>query len=129
MTQPPSILETLVNAAQQHTPANFAQRGTIRQGKSDLLVVGLDNGNDALKGAVLTEEGRLVTLRIPTAIREALIVRGGKQEVTYTIGETPSGLVTPPSITMAMGCLLARPTSALSIHACGCFSPLVWLSY
>ncbi len=88
MTQPPSILETLVNAAQQHTPANFAQRGTIRQGKSDLLVVGLDNGNDALKGAVLTEEGRLVTLRIPTAIREALVVRGGKQEVTYTIGET-----------------------------------------
>jgi hypothetical protein len=88
MMQPQSILEMLVNAAQQHTPVNFAQRGTIRQGKADLLVVGLDNGNDALKGAVITEEGCLVTARIPTAIREALVVRGGKQEVTYTIGET-----------------------------------------
>ncbi len=88
MSQVHSILDTLVTAATEGVPATFAQQGVIRQGKADLLVVGLDNGNDALKGAVLTNTGQLVTVRIPTAFREALIVQGGKQEVAYTSGAT-----------------------------------------
>ena len=75
-------------AAARGEPAQFPIRSTIRHGKQDLLVVGLDNGNDALKGAVLAEDGRLVTIRIPTAFREALTIRGGKQEVAYTSSDT-----------------------------------------
>ena len=83
-----SILQELSAAAARGEPAQFPVRNTIRQGKQELLVVGLDNGNDALKGAMLAEDGRLVTIRIPTAFREALTIRGGKQEVAYTSGDT-----------------------------------------
>ena len=37
---------------------------------------------------MLAEDGRLVTVRIPTAFRESLTICGGKQEVTSTIGDT-----------------------------------------
>src|SRR5215475_9286990 len=83
-----SIHHELSAAAARGETAQLPFRGVIRQSKQELLVVGLDNGNDAFKGAVLTEDGRLITIRIPAAIREALTIRGGKQETAYTIGET-----------------------------------------
>jgi hypothetical protein len=47
------------------------------------LAIGYDNGNDAAKVALLTDQGRLITLRIPTAYRTAQIIRGGTGVTTY----------------------------------------------
>lgn len=83
-----TIIEELIESTATGQAAFLGLRGRVHQGKQELLVVGLDNGNDALKGAVFAADGRLVTIRVPTAYREAMEVRGGQHEVTYTIGST-----------------------------------------
>ena len=49
------------------------------------IVIGLDNGNDALKLSVLTPGGGAVGLRIPTAYMPAREIQGGKGELTYQV--------------------------------------------
>lgn len=83
-----TIVHELIAAADEGRSPQFAIRNTVRLGKLTPLVVGLDNGNDAVKMAVLQPNGVLITLRIPTAYREAAVIRGGDGEVSYTINGT-----------------------------------------
>ena len=48
-----------------------------------VVCLGLDNGNDAAKLAVLSNEGKLISLRIPTAYQSARTFQGGSGEMTY----------------------------------------------
>src|SRR5215211_8599801 len=48
-----------------------------------VVCLGLDNGNDAAKLAVLSNEGKLISLRIPTAYQSARTFQGGSGEITY----------------------------------------------
>ncbi len=84
MTPTRTILQELIAAEEAGTRAKFSARSTVRLSRTQQgLLVGLDNGNDALKLAVLTSDGTLFTLRVPTAYREAEIIRGGEHEVSY----------------------------------------------
>jgi hypothetical protein len=47
------------------------------------IAIGYDNGNDAAKLALLTDHGRMVALRVPTAYRSAQTIRGGAGLTTY----------------------------------------------
>jgi hypothetical protein len=87
-----SILDLVARAwAAGDVPAFFV-RPTVRIGSATLIPVAIDNGNDALKGAVLRRdpalpEGEgvrslLTTLRVPTAFALAQSIQG-RQEVTY----------------------------------------------
>ena len=80
------IIKELVLAASEGRSARFGIRPTVRVGGVSALLIGLDNGNDALKAAVFDESGDLHTVRIPTAYRAAETIQAGKQEVTYTVG-------------------------------------------
>lgn len=51
-----------------------------------VIPVGLDNGNDAAKVAVLSQDGELITVRIPTACMEAKTIRSGEREPSHAIG-------------------------------------------
>jgi len=86
-----SILDLVARAWAAEQPAVFAVRPTVRVGSATLIPVAIDNGNDALKGAVLRQEAevsdggsraRLTTVRIPTAFAPAQLIQG-RQEVTY----------------------------------------------
>lgn len=48
-----------------------------------VICIGLDNGNDAAKLALLNAAGRVISLRIPTAYSAARTFQGGSGEVTY----------------------------------------------
>ncbi len=89
--RPLTIAEELIRAAEQGQPARFGLRPVIKFSRNnEALAVGGDNGNDAFKGATLAPDGTLVTIRIPTAFRDAVAVQAGKQEVSYCVGnETP----------------------------------------
>jgi len=87
-----SILDLVARAWAAEQPAVFAVRPTVRVGSATLIPVAIDNGNDALKGAVLRQEAevsdggsraRLTTVRIPTAFAPAQLIQG-RQEVTYS---------------------------------------------
>jgi hypothetical protein len=87
-----SILDLVARAWAASLPAMFAIRPTIRLGNATLLPVAIDNGNDALKGAVLRRDPALLdgegvrslltTIRVPTAFALAQAIQG-RQEVTY----------------------------------------------
>lgn len=81
-----TILDELLAAAEAEQPARFPTRPTVRIGRAPSLVIGLDHGNDAIKAAVLSTASELVTIRVPTAYREAELIRGGEGEVSYTVG-------------------------------------------
>lgn len=85
-----TIVQELIAAEEAGTRPRFGVRSTIRLGKTQGIVVGLDHGNDALKLAVLMTDGTLVTLRIPTAYREAEVIRGGENEVSYRVDGSPA---------------------------------------
>ena len=81
-----TILQELITAEEAGTRARFGIRSAVRLGRSQqALVVGLDNGNDALKLALIGNDGTLFTLRIPTAYREAEVIRGGEHETSYRL--------------------------------------------
>jgi hypothetical protein len=84
-----TIVHELITAADEHRPATFRMRAAIRAGGRAALAIGIDNGNDAIKAAVLTPEGQLTTLRVPTAYRDAEVIRSGRGEVSYALGSTP----------------------------------------
>jgi hypothetical protein len=81
-----TIVHELITAAEQQRPATFRTRPIIRVGSKAALAVGIDNGNDAIKAAVLTADGQLTTLRVPTAYRDTEAIRSGRGEVNYTLG-------------------------------------------
>ncbi|GAB4440199.1 MAG: hypothetical protein OHK0015_35860 [Chloroflexi bacterium OHK40] len=87
-----SILDLVARAWAVDQPAAFAVRPTVRVGSATLIPVAIDNGNDALKGAMLrpgaAADGgaalsQLATLRVPTAFALAQPIQG-RQEVTYS---------------------------------------------
>jgi len=87
-----SILDLVARARASDQPAAFAIRPTVRIGSASLIPVAIDNGNDALKGAVLRRDpalpdgegvrSLLTTLRVPTAFAVAEEIQG-RQEITY----------------------------------------------
>lgn len=83
-----SILSDLIEAHQNGQPATFGLSPFISTPKGSALAIGIDDGNDAYKGAVLSEQGKLVTVRIPTAYREAEVFQSGEGEITYTVDNT-----------------------------------------
>ncbi len=89
-----TILDIVARAWASGETPRVSTRPTVRIGSASLIPVAIDNGNDALKGAVLDAESRLHTIRIPTAFANAEEIQGA-QETTYTgegvaywIGET-----------------------------------------
>ncbi len=88
-----SILDLVARAWAADQPAVFPVRPTVRLGSATLIPVAIDNGNDALKGAVLRRDpalsegegigAELTTVRIPTAFGLAQTIQG-RQEVTYS---------------------------------------------
>lgn len=80
-----SIAQELLAAAQHGGYPNFGLTPTIKIGHQSALAAAVDNGNDALKGAIFDHGGQLVTTRIPAAYKAAAQVRAGKQELTYRI--------------------------------------------
>lgn len=67
---------------------NIGITSRVRLGQQDnVIAVGVDNGNDALKLAVINDRGELVTLRIPMAYRTARNIQGGEGELTYRVGK------------------------------------------
>jgi hypothetical protein len=89
-----TILDLVARAWANGETPRFPVHPTVRIGRASLIPVAIDNGNDALKGAVLDAESRLHTIRIPTAFANAQEIQG-VQEITYTsegvaywIGET-----------------------------------------
>ena len=87
-----SILDLVARAWAANQIAAFSVRPTVRIGSATLLPVAIDNGNDALKGAVLRRDpalpdgegvrSLLTTIRVPTAFALAQTIQG-YQEVTY----------------------------------------------
>lgn len=87
-----SILDLVARAWAAGLPATFAIRPTVRLGSATLIPIAIDNGNDALKGAVLCHDpalpegertrSQLTTIRAPTAFALAQTIQG-HQEVTY----------------------------------------------
>ena len=87
-----SIIDLVARAWAGNETASFPVRPTVRIGGATLVPVAVDNGNDALKGAVLRREptvsegdaakSLLTTLRIPTAFALAQTIQG-YQEVSY----------------------------------------------
>ncbi len=87
-----SILDLVARAWAAGQTAAFPVRPTVRIGSATLIPVAVDNGNDALKGAVLhrdpaVPEGEsvrslLTAIRVPTAFALAQTIQG-RQEVTY----------------------------------------------
>ena len=87
-----SILDIVARAWTAGETAAFSVRPIVRIGSATLIPVAIDNGNDALKGAVLRRDpalpdgegmrSLLTTLRVPTAFASAQTIQG-RQEVTY----------------------------------------------
>ena len=78
-----SILAYLIDGR----PFGLTSRMSIQD--ESVICMGLDNGNDAAKLAVLGEAGQLVSLRIPTAYSVARTFQGGSGEVTFHIDGLP----------------------------------------
>jgi hypothetical protein len=81
-SEPSTILTTLAADAPFRATNGLLTSQVAIQGQP-CLAIGYDNGNDAAKVALLTDQGRLATLRIPTAYRTAQIIRGGTGVTTY----------------------------------------------
>ncbi len=88
-----SILDLVARAWASNETAAFPLRPTVRIGSNTLIPLAIDNGNDALKGAVLRRDpmqpdsegvrSLLTTIRVPTAFTLAQTIQG-RQEVTYS---------------------------------------------
>ena len=52
-----------------------------------VIPIGLDNGNDAAKVAIVAPDGALLTLRVPTATMPAKTIRSGEREPAYSVGD------------------------------------------
>jgi hypothetical protein len=74
------------------------------------LAIGYDNGNDAAKVALLTDQGRLTTLRVPTAYRTAQIIRGGTGVTTYQYDDSPPFWIGAPALDHEGDALPIGPT-------------------
>jgi hypothetical protein len=72
-----SILDHLMD----DRPFGLTSQITIQD--EPVICIGLDNGNDAAKLALLSNEGKFVSVRIPTAYQPARTFQGGSGEVTY----------------------------------------------
>jgi hypothetical protein len=81
--QPSSILDTLID----ERPFELSSHLLIQD--EQVVCLGLDNGNDAAKLAVLSSAGVLVSVRIPTAYSVARTFQGGSGEVTYHLDGLP----------------------------------------
>src|SRR5215216_8061503 len=79
-----SILDYLTD----NEPFGLSSRISIR-GEA-CIAIGFDNGNDAAKVTLLSDTGRAVTIRIPTAHQLAKTFQGGQGEVTYQLGDDAS---------------------------------------
>lgn len=82
-----TILQHLRTNLGRGTPPRFMVRGKLGNGRGAHIVIGLDNGNDALKIAALSTEGILHTLRVPAAYAPAQEIRAGEGETTYRVNE------------------------------------------
>lgn len=79
-----SILDHLVAAGS--SPAVFAGlSSSIQLNGKPCLAVGVDNGNDALKVAVLDPTGQLFMRRVPMAIVAARAIQSGRGETTHIV--------------------------------------------
>ena len=65
----------------------FGIRAKVGSGRNGMVVVAVDHGNDALKGAVLGTDGTLHTIRVPACYAPAQEIRAGEGEITYRVGE------------------------------------------
>lgn len=81
-----TILELLSAGQRFVTPAGPLSGRVFIRGQA-CIAVGYDNGNDATKLALLTGQGRLVSLRVPTAYVSAQTIRGGAGITTYQVAE------------------------------------------
>lgn len=79
----PSILDHLI------ADQPFGLRGQLVVQDEQVICLGLDNGNDAAKLALLNRDGKLIHLRIPTAYSTARAFQGGSGEVTYHLDGLP----------------------------------------
>lgn len=70
--------------AQQWSGVRLAPSVDWKGGR--VVPVGLDNGNDAAKVAVVAVDGSLVTIRVPTCVMPARVIRSGEREPAYTVG-------------------------------------------
>lgn len=80
-----AIIHILNEAVESGVNPQFAVPPLVKMGRQQGYVIGLDNGNDAIKLAMLSQSGELFTLRIPTAHRLAEVIRGGASEVEYRV--------------------------------------------
>ncbi len=81
-----TILDHL-NHDQRFVTARGPITSRVSFGDQDIVAIGCDNGNDALKLAILNDKGKLITRRTPTAYTRAQQVRGGTGITTYQVGE------------------------------------------
>jgi hypothetical protein len=81
-----TILDHL-NHDQRFVTARGPITSRVCFGDQDIVAIGADNGNDALKLAILSEKGKLITQRTPTAYTRSQQVRGGTGITTYQVGE------------------------------------------
>lgn len=80
-----STVYDLVRAGQSLRDPQYQLPAWVTIGDQSYLAVGDDNGNGAKKLAVLTDQARLVTTRIPTAYKVAKAIRAGKGVTTYRV--------------------------------------------
>lgn len=112
-----TILQELITADEAGARPRFGVRSTIRIGKQLGIVVAIDHGNDALKLAVLTADGTLITLRIPTSYREAELIRGGENEISYSVDGGPAFWMGDPALNHDGDDLPIGPTKQRIIDA------------
>jgi hypothetical protein len=82
-----TILDMLTTNQRFTTSSGPLSSQVCIQGQ-EALAIGFDNGNDAAKLALLTAQGRLAMLRIPTAYRAAQLIRGGAGLTTYQLDDS-----------------------------------------
>lgn len=80
MSRAISILDHL------HMEQSFPLSSRVTIQSEACIALGLDNGNDAVKIALLDDTGRALSVRTPTAHRLARTFQSGQGEVTYQLG-------------------------------------------
>lgn len=71
----------------QHWDAPLRLASTVEWKGARVVPIGLDNGNDAAKVAIVGPDGTLSTIRVPTACMPAQTIRSGEREPAYTVGD------------------------------------------
>lgn len=94
VTAPQTILDFLIaneetKRVNPNTRVMFGVTSRITVGDTPgVIAIGMDNGNDAIKLAMFTDQGELVVQRHPIAYQRAKEVQSGSLEVTYQMGYT-----------------------------------------